>query len=237
MLHEYTWLLGAGVCRASAPARQRDALIDAVKAGNRAAVRALLKQRADVNAAEADGMTALHWAVRGDDLDTVQLLIRAGANVKAANRYGITPLVARRHQRQRRDDRGAAQGRRRPERALPEGETVLMTAARDRQRRRSSRRCSAHGANVNAKETWQGQTALMWAAAENHAAAIKALVGRRRGHRTPGRKCWSFPEYRYETNGMAVFQLPRGRLDGADVCGAAELRSKPRRRWPTRRRT
>ena len=49
-------------------------LIDAVKAGNRAAVRTLLT-RSTVNSAEADGMTALHWAVRGDDLDTVQLLI------------------------------------------------------------------------------------------------------------------------------------------------------------------
>src|SRR5213080_1112090 len=66
-------------------------LIDAVKAGDRAAVRTLLT-RSTVNSSEADGMTALHWAVRGDDLDTVQLLIKAGANVSAANRYGVTPL-------------------------------------------------------------------------------------------------------------------------------------------------
>ena len=65
-------------------------LIDAVKAGNRAAVRTLLT-RSTVNSSEADGMTALHWAVRGDDLDTVRLLIKAGANVSAANRYGVTP--------------------------------------------------------------------------------------------------------------------------------------------------
>src|ERR1700674_113384 len=67
-------------------------LVDAVKQGNRAAVRALITERANVNAAEPDGMTPLHWAVRGDDLQTAQLLIRAGANVKATSRYGITPI-------------------------------------------------------------------------------------------------------------------------------------------------
>ena len=67
-------------------------MIDAVKAGNRAAVRTLAT-RSTVNASEADGMTALHWAVRADDADTAQLLIRTGANVNTANRYGITPLT------------------------------------------------------------------------------------------------------------------------------------------------
>ena len=50
------------------------------------------QQQADVNAAEADGTTALHWAVHRDDLATVDLLLSAGANVEAANRYGVTPL-------------------------------------------------------------------------------------------------------------------------------------------------
>src|SRR5215510_4755862 len=67
--------------------------IDAVKAGDGQAVRALLKQRPDVNASEADGMTVLHWAVRANDMETVQLLLRSGANTKAANRYGVTPLA------------------------------------------------------------------------------------------------------------------------------------------------
>jgi hypothetical protein len=66
-------------------------LVDAVKAGDRSAVRALLKN-ADVNAAEPDGTTPLHWAVRADDADTVRLLLDAGAKTKAANRYGVTPL-------------------------------------------------------------------------------------------------------------------------------------------------
>ena len=65
---------------------------DAVMRGDTAAVRALLAQKADVNAPQADGATALHWAVYREDLATADLLIRAGANVKAANREGATPL-------------------------------------------------------------------------------------------------------------------------------------------------
>ena len=67
-------------------------LVEAVKAGDKAAVATLLKQKADVNAAEPDGTTALHWAVRQDDPELTDRLLRAGADVKAANRYGITAL-------------------------------------------------------------------------------------------------------------------------------------------------
>ena len=60
--------------------------------GDTAAVRALLAQKADVNAPQADGATALHWAVYRGDLELADLLLRAGANAKAANREGVTPL-------------------------------------------------------------------------------------------------------------------------------------------------
>ena len=59
---------------------------DAAMKRNMPALRSLLTQKADVNAPQADGATALHWAVHFDDLDMVDLLVRAGANVKAANR-------------------------------------------------------------------------------------------------------------------------------------------------------
>src|ERR1700704_3123481 len=93
MRTRHVWLLVGLLATAAAldAAGAGTTLIDAVKAGNRAAVRTLAT-RTTVNATEADGMTALHWAVRADDLETTQTLIRAGANVSAANRYGITPL-------------------------------------------------------------------------------------------------------------------------------------------------
>src|SRR5262245_30421979 len=67
---------------------------DAAQTGDRAAVRALLKQAADVNAAQGDGMTALHWAAMKNDPDLAQTLLYASANVKAATRIGgYTPLI------------------------------------------------------------------------------------------------------------------------------------------------
>src|SRR5437773_12522467 len=65
---------------------------DAVMRGNKDALRSLLQRKVDVNAPQIDGTTALHWAVRADDLETADLLIRAGANVSAANREGATPM-------------------------------------------------------------------------------------------------------------------------------------------------
>ena len=79
---------------AAGPAVPRDTrLIDAVKTGNSTAAAALLQKKVDVNATEADGTTALHWAVRNDDAALVDRLIRAGANAKAQNRYGVTPMA------------------------------------------------------------------------------------------------------------------------------------------------
>src|ERR1700739_1413763 len=67
-------------------------LVDAAKNRDHEAVRSLLKQHVDVNTPQPDGATALAWAAHWDDMETADLLIRAGANVNAANDYGITPL-------------------------------------------------------------------------------------------------------------------------------------------------
>ena len=183
-------------------------LIDAVKAGNSPMVRTLLKQRPDVNSQEPDGMTALHWAVRNNDVETAQLLIRAGANVKAANRYGVTPLALAAENGNATLIEGLLKAGADANAALPEGETVLMTAARTGNAD-AVKALIAHGANVSVKEQWQEQTALMWAAAENHPAAIKALAAAGADLNAQS-KVLSFPEYKYETNGMAVFILPHG---------------------------
>ena len=182
-------------------------LIDAVKAGDRTAVRLLLS-RAAVGASEPDGMTALHWAVRADDAETAEMLVRAGADVNAANRYGVTPLSLAATNGNAVITRALIKAGARVNAPGADGETVLMTAARSGNADVVTALLE-RGADVNATEKWQGQTALMWAAAQNHGAAIKALAAH--GADTNLRsKELSFPEYRYETNGMAVFQLPKG---------------------------
>src|SRR5687768_17005560 len=83
--------LSLSVVLSAAPAAT---VAEAAKAGDRETVRALLKQGVDVNAAEGDGMTALHWAARQGDTELAQMLLYAGANVKATTRLGgYTPLI------------------------------------------------------------------------------------------------------------------------------------------------
>ena len=67
-------------------------LLNAVRDTDRPALRALLEEGVDVDAAQPDGATALHWAAYLDDLETARLLIAAGAVVDAANELGATPL-------------------------------------------------------------------------------------------------------------------------------------------------
>lgn len=150
-------------------------LIQAVKDGNIDAVRAMVSKRVDVNAAEVDGTTALHYAAHLDNLAAADLLIRAGANVKAANRYGATPLwLACVNGSAAMVEKLLTAGAD-PNTAMPEGDTVLMTAARTGNAA-VVKALLVRGAHVNARETWKGQTALMWAAAANNASAVEALI-------------------------------------------------------------
>ena len=87
----------------------RSPLLDAVKSGDRTAIRALLQTRVDVNLPSSDGTTALHWAAQRNDLETARLLIDSGARVQAVNRVRGESAVCRLSQRQRRLDRGATE--------------------------------------------------------------------------------------------------------------------------------
>ena len=150
-------------------------LIEAVKAGNRDLVRALLKQPAELAITERDGTTALHWAVRADDLETMRLLLRAGADVNAATREGVTPLSLAAVNGSLAATEALLEAGANANAVLPEGETVLMTAARTG-RPDVLAALLRHGADLKAREHWYGETALMWAAAENHTDAITVLV-------------------------------------------------------------
>ena len=150
-------------------------LVAAVKRGDHQAVRALIKERADVNAPEADGTTALHWAVQANDAELITALVRAGARVNAANRYGVKPLTLAATNGSADAVAALLKAGADPNTATGGGEPVLMTASRagsvDVVKILVSR-----GATVNAREPWFGETALMWAAAANHADVIRALV-------------------------------------------------------------
>ena len=169
------WLIALALITSIEAAGTGVPLVDAVKQRHHDAVRALLKQRVDVNTPEVDGTTALHWAVRADDREIAQLLLGAGAKANAANRYGVTPLSLAATNGSAAAIEMLLKAGADPETANAEGETVLMTAARTGSVD-SVRVLAARGANVNAKESWLGETALMWAAAENHAAVVRALV-------------------------------------------------------------
>ncbi|OFW44420.1 MAG: hypothetical protein A3J28_09905 [Acidobacteria bacterium RIFCSPLOWO2_12_FULL_60_22] len=150
-------------------------LVEAVKQGDREAVRALLKDRANVNAPQADGATPLAWAAHRDDLETAELLIRAGANVNAANDYGVTPLSLACTNGNAAMVEKLLQAGANPNAAQWTGETGLMTCV-------STGAVDAvkllldHKADGNAKETQRGQTALMWAIAKKRPEVARALI-------------------------------------------------------------
>lgn len=168
-------IVAAPASAAPAPADEV-ALVRAAKSGDSEMVAKLLRERVDVNARAADGMTALHWAAYGGDLELARRLIASGADVNLANRYGVPPLVtacARAHATLVSTllEAGADAN------AAPVGEPVIMTAARTGSVDAVTA-LLARGANVNATETSKGQTPLMWAAAENHESVVRVLLSK-----------------------------------------------------------
>jgi uncharacterized protein len=171
------------VSAASLQAAGPSSVADATEKMDRSGVRALLKQHADVNAPQADGMTALHWAAYHDDRDIAALLLQAGGNANAANRYGVTPLSLA-------CTNGSAamvglllKAGADPNTTLPGGETPLMTAARTGSLE-TVKALLSRGVAVDAKDENRGQTALMWAAAEGHAAVVQELIAAKADFRT-----------------------------------------------------
>ena len=151
---------------------------DAARVGDRAAVRSLLKEGADVNQAQGDGVTALHWAARLGDIEMAQMLLAAGGNAQATTRSGrytplhlaaeraSAPLVAALIKAGADVNVGTSTGATPLMFAAGAGDIETITALLD-----------AH-ASANAAESFRGQTPLIWAAAANQVAAVKLLIAR-----------------------------------------------------------
>ncbi|HEY2952028.1 MAG TPA: ankyrin repeat domain-containing protein [Verrucomicrobiae bacterium] len=164
-------------------ASTRPTLANAAEKSDRTTLRILLKQHADVNAPQADGMTALHWAAHRDDLEMAKLLLKSGANAAATNHYGVTPLsLACANGNTELVELLLAAGAD-PNTTLRGGETALMTAARTG-KAGPVRALLARGAKFDVKER-RGQTALMWAAAEGNTAVVELLLKAGADFRTP----------------------------------------------------
>jgi uncharacterized protein len=156
---------------------------DAVMHGDVAAVRTLLSQKAEVNAPQADGSTALHRAAYRGDTMLADLLIRAGADLKIASRDGVTPLSLASGNGDAAMVATLLKAGANPNEPLPTGKTNLMLAARAGNPDTVKALLDA-GADMNAKETLRGTTALMWAAAAARRDAVKLLVERGADFRT-----------------------------------------------------
>jgi len=167
-----------GPTSASFPASPEAPLADAERRQDKQVVLSLLAKKADVNARQPDGATALHWAAYADDAETTALLIRAGANVNVANDHGVSPFAIAARQGNANILGQLMKAGADPNDKLNEvnsGETPLMHAARSGSAE-AVRLLIFAGARVNARESWNGQTALHWAAAEGQGAIVETLI-------------------------------------------------------------
>jgi ankyrin repeat protein len=149
-------------------------IVDAAKRSDREAIRSLIQKKIDVNAAEPDGTTALHWAAYRDDLESAGLLLKAGAKASAANDLGATPLWNASQNGSAAMVKKLLDAGANPNAALLAGETPLMVAARSGYPE-VVEMLLAKGANPNAHGA-RGQTALMWAVSQQHPAVVKVLT-------------------------------------------------------------
>ena len=170
-------LLGVVAAGGDRPVAPDSPVADAAQRGDLDAVRRLLQGGADVNTAQGDGMTALHWAAERGDEALGEVLIYAGARVDAGTRIGhYTPLHL------------AARG------AHASVVTLLLEAGSDPSARTTNSGASPlhlaagssdprvvselieWGADVNVRESAWGQTPLIFAAANNRVEVIRALL-------------------------------------------------------------
>jgi len=196
---------------------------DAAMQGDLAKLGQLIAAHANVNAAQPDGSTALHWAAYRGDTRAAAALLAAGARPSVRTGTGMTPLILACQAGiaelvQRLLEAGAD-----PNETLGHGETPLMMAARTGSAP-VMKLLIAHGAKIDARENLRGTTALMWAAANSNVAAVRLLVAK--GASVSARSATSKP-------GRLPYLAPPGReriqefIDGTGLRGAVVADNSP----------
>ena len=150
-------------------------LVETARKQDGKAVRALLAQKADVNARSSDGSTALLWLAHWNDVETAELLLKSGAEANTPNDFRMTPLSQACINGSAEFVRLLLRSGANPNTPIATGETPLMTCAKTGSTD-AVRLLIEYGAMVNASEPNQKQTALMWAAAERHPNVVSALI-------------------------------------------------------------
>ncbi|MEJ0035409.1 MAG: ankyrin repeat domain-containing protein [Gammaproteobacteria bacterium] len=218
------------VLLATAATAQADSpLADAIKAGDRRAALEMLSKGVDVNAAQPDGTTALHWASYQVDADLVKQLIAKGAKADVRNNFGATPLaeavkVGNAPLVKMLLDAGANANA-----ANEDDQTPLMLAARTGVVEIADL-LLRHKANVNAVEKWRGQNALMWAASDNFPDMTEFLIKHGANVKTRatindwGSQITSEPRAQYRPTGGLTPLLYAARA-GCDRCILAMLKA------------
>jgi uncharacterized protein len=202
---------------------------DAAMKGDKAAVQALIKQKADVNLPQADGATAIQWAAYRNELDIADLLIAAGADVKKPNHDGATPLRLASTNGNAPMIQKLLKAGADVNETSPNGETALMFAARSGNAD-AIKLLIDQKADVNAKEKLRGTTPLMWAAEQAHPEAIKVLLASGADYKAASN---------FDTKGNRAYLAPTVRqreqsAQGAGAFGAFGKQAKGAGRGPGR---
>jgi ankyrin repeat protein len=166
---------------------------DAVMRRDQSLLTQLIRDKADVNAAQPDGSTALHWAAYHGDTKAAETLLKARANPALTTDTGVTPLMLACEAGNVEIVRLLLKHRADPNQSLKNGETPLMMAARTGSVP-IMELLLKRGAKLDVREALRGTTALMWAAAGANSEAARFLVARganvaeRSATAPPGRK-------------------------------------------------